>query len=237
MDAINVTNEIGKLKKVLLHRPGKELLNLTPDTLERLLFDDIPFLKDAIEEHNQFAQILKDNGVEVVYLEDLMTETLNQDEKIREKFIRQYIEEANIKTSKQKKALYEYLQSIKDNKELVLKTMEGIQVKDIKNLENLNEEPNRLVTDPMPNLYFTRDPFASISDGISLNRMYSVTRNRETIYAEYIFRYHPKYKNTNIYYNKYNSYHIEGGDILVLNKQTLAVGISQRTQIEAIKNK
>jgi len=235
MDAINVTNEIGKLKKVLLHRPGKELLNLTPDTLERLLFDDIPFLKDAIEEHNQFAQILKDNGVEVVYLEDLMTETLNQDEKIREKFIRQYIEEANIKTSKQKKALYEYLQSIKDNKELVLKTMEGIQVKDIKNLENLNEEPNRLVTDPMPNLYFTRDPFASISDGISLNRMYSVTRNRETIYAEYIFRYHPKYKNTNIYYNKYNSYHIEGGDILVLNKQTLAVGISQRTQIEAIK--
>lgn len=76
MTAIHVTSEIGKLKKVLLHRPGRELLNLTPDTLERLLFDDIPFLKVAQEEHDAFAKILRDNGVEVVYLEDLMAETL-----------------------------------------------------------------------------------------------------------------------------------------------------------------
>ena len=66
--AINVRSEIKPLKKVLLHRPGKELLNLTPDTLGRLLFDDIPFLKVAQQEHDAFAQILKDNGVEVVYL-------------------------------------------------------------------------------------------------------------------------------------------------------------------------
>ena len=70
MRKINVTSEIAPLKKVLLHRPGKELLNLTPDTLGRLLFDDIPFLPVAIKEHEEFAQILKDNGVEVVYLED-----------------------------------------------------------------------------------------------------------------------------------------------------------------------
>ena len=74
MAVINVTSEIGKLKKVLLHRPGKELLNLTPDKLDELLFDDIPFLKVAQKEHDAFADILSKNGVEVVYLEDLAAE-------------------------------------------------------------------------------------------------------------------------------------------------------------------
>ena len=78
MVGIHVTSEIKPLKKVLLHRPGKELLNLTPDTLERLLFDDIPFLKVAQAEHDRFAEILRENGVEVVYLEDLMAEVLTQ---------------------------------------------------------------------------------------------------------------------------------------------------------------
>ena len=86
MKGIHVTSEIKPLKKVLLHRPGKELLNLTPDTLEELLFDDIPFLKVAIEEHEAFAKILRDNGVEVVYLEELMAETLDLNPGLREKF-------------------------------------------------------------------------------------------------------------------------------------------------------
>ena len=76
MAGVNVKSEIKPLKKVLLHRPGKELLNLTPNTLEELLFDDIPFLKVAQEEHDAFAQALRDNGVEVVYLEDLTAEVL-----------------------------------------------------------------------------------------------------------------------------------------------------------------
>src|SRR5660397_292966 len=72
MNPINVTSEIGKLKKVLLHRPGKELENLMPDYLDRLLFDDIPYLKIAQEEHDVFAKVLSDNGVEVVYVEELL---------------------------------------------------------------------------------------------------------------------------------------------------------------------
>ena len=88
----------------------------------------------------------------------------------------------------------------------------------------------------MPNLYFTRDPFASIGNGVSLNRMYSVTRNRETIYAEYIFEYHPEYKGlVDKYFDRYSAYHIEGGDILNLNEHILAVGISQRTSADAIE--
>ena len=77
MQGVNVKSEIGNLKKVILHRPGDELLNLTPNTLEELLFDDIPFLPVAQEEHDAFAKILRDEGVEVVYLEDLMAEVLD----------------------------------------------------------------------------------------------------------------------------------------------------------------
>src|SRR5574344_750644 len=101
---ISVTSEIKPLKKVLLHRPGNELLNLTPDSLTRLLFDDIPYLQVARYEHDEFARILRQNGVEVVYLEDLMTEVLNLMPELREKFIKQFVYEAGIKTPKYRNA-------------------------------------------------------------------------------------------------------------------------------------
>ena len=82
MSVINVRSEIAPLKKVLLHRPGNELLNLTPDTLSRLLFDDIPFLPDAQKEHDEFVHILRENGIEVVFLEDLMAEVLELNDEI-----------------------------------------------------------------------------------------------------------------------------------------------------------
>lgn len=244
MNTINVKSEIKPLKKVLLHRPGKELLNLTPDTLERLLFDDIPYLEIAQKEHDYFAKVLKDNGVEVVYLEDLMSDVLNLDSSIKETFIRQFIYEAGVRTPKYRSLVYEYLLNINDTKELVLKTMEGIKIDDIvkeeavlgTSLVDMIEPDSLFVCDPMPNLYFTRDPFASIGNGICLNKMYSVTRNRETIYAEYIFNYHPDYKDkVDKYYDRYNEFHIEGGDVLNLNSHTLAVGISQRTSASAIE--
>ena len=243
MNKINVTSEIKPLKKVLLHRPGNELLNLTPNTLGDLLFDDIPYLPVAQREHDEFARVLKENGVEVVYLERLMAEVLALSDEIREEFIRQFIYEAGIRTPKYRDLVFQYLNSFKDEYELVLKTMEGIQIyeinrdqrKDEKSLVDLVTEETDFLADPMPNLYFTRDNFASIGRGISLNKMYSVTRNRETIYAEYIFKYHPDFKGqVDKYYDRDLPYHIEGGDILNLNDHILAVGISQRTTAEAI---
>ena len=242
MSGIHVTSEIGKLKKVLLHRPGKELLNLTPDTLSSLLFDDIPFLPDAQKEHDNFAKALRRHGVEVVYLEDLMTEVLDISTKIREEFIHQFIREAGINTIKYQNLVYNYLNSIKSNKRLVLKTMEGIQVGDIpkqkrdieKTLVDLINTPDKFIAEPMPNLYFTRDNFATVGRGVNLNRMYSVTRNRESIYGEYIFKYHKEYKKTPLYFNRTYDFHTEGGDFLNLNEHTVAIGISQRTTPEAI---
>ena len=242
MGNIHVTSEIGKLKRVLLHRPGNELLNLTPDTLSSLLFDDIPYLPDAQKEHDAFAKALKDNGVEVVYLEDLMADVVSINDEIKLKFIRQFMKEAGINTIKYRNLVENYLTSIKDPKELVLKTMEGIQVGDIpeeqreveKTLVDLINTPDKFIADPMPNLYFTRDNFASVGEGIDLHRMYSVTRNRECIYAEYIFKYHPDYNKTTMYYNRKYDWHTEGGDLLNINDHIVAIGISQRTEPEAI---
>ena len=243
MSTINVTSEIKPLKEVLVHRPGKELLNLTPDTLQRLLFDDIPFLKVAQAEHDEFVQILRDNGIKVFYLEDLMAETLDLNPEIKEKFLKQFIKEAGVTTPKYRDLLFEYLMNFEDNKEFVLKTMEGVQISELdrdkrvmeKSLVDLVTEETSFIAEPMPNLYFTRDPFASIGNGISLNKMYSVTRCRETIYAEYIFNYHPKFKGqVEKYFDRYNDCHIEGGDVLNLNDHVLAIGISQRTEAAAI---
>lgn len=241
MKGINVRSEIKPLKKVLLHRPGRELLNLTPDTLGELLFDDIPFLKVAQTEHDAFAQILRDNGAEVVYLEDLMTEVLEQHPELVKTFLYQWLEEARIYTKNWQDRLYNYLIENYKGKELVLKTMEGITRKELgdfgeDSLVDLKSEPGQLLVDPMPNLYFTRDPFASIGSGVSLNQMKFPTRNRETIYADYIFRYHPDFKGLITRYSDRTSpFHIEGGDILNLSDKVLGIGISQRTCAEAIE--
>ncbi|WP_417085944.1 arginine deiminase [Lancefieldella rimae] len=241
MKGISVRSEVAPLKKVLLHRPGRELLNLTPASMERLLFDDIPFLKVAQEEHDALAQLLRDNGVEVVYLEDLMTDVLRLHPELKEQFLMQWLEEGGIHTEKWQQKLLSYLTENFEGKELILKTMEGINLKECYDVErnhslvDMASFEQKLIVDPMPNLYFTRDPFGSIGSGISLNKMRFPTRNRETIYADYIFKYHPDYTGTPLYTKRTAFFNIEGGDILNLNDKVLAVGVSQRTSPEALE--
>lgn len=237
--AIKVYSEIGKLKKVMLHRPGKELENLMPEYLERLLFDDIPYLEIAQQEHDAFANIFKDHGIEVVYLEDLVVESLHNDE-IKNQFIDEYIEEAGIIENRESGILREYFSSLSSTKEMVLKMMEGVRKSEINDYRGprlsdylCNQYP--FIIDPMPNLYFTRDPFATIGEGVSIHKMFTVTRNRETLFAKYIFNCNPLYKGTKLLYDRTEKYSLEGGDILVLNDETVAVGISQRTNPNAIE--
>ncbi|RRD32659.1 arginine deiminase [Streptococcus minor] len=239
---IHVFSEIGKLKKVMLHRPGKEIENLMPDYLERLLFDDIPFLEEAQREHDAFAQALRDEGVEVLYLEKLAAESLTTPE-IREAFVDEYLSEANIRGRATKKAIRKLLLGIEDNQEMIEKTMAGVQKSEIpaiseqeKGLTDLVESSYPFAIDPMPNLYFTRDPFATVGNAVSLNRMYAETRNRETIYGKYIFKYHPDYAGkVPLVYDRDETTRIEGGDELILSKDVLAVGISQRTDAASIE--
>ena len=92
---IHNTSEIGRLRKVMLHRPGKELENLMPEYLERLLFDDIPYLKVAQEEHDAFADCLRKCGVEVLYLRDLVAQSMVNDS-VREELVESFLDEAGL---------------------------------------------------------------------------------------------------------------------------------------------
>lgn len=240
MNLLNVQSEIAPLKRVLLHEPGEELENLTPKWLNELLFDDIPWLPMAIKEHQEFARVLRENGVEVLYLDDLVTETISTSIDIKNNFIKQFIKEANITSETLSKVVYDYLISYTDPKKMVRKMMAGIKKQDLPKYykrtlsDYIKDYP--FVTDPMPNLYFTRDPFTIIGNGVTLNKMFTTVRNRETIFGEYIFKYHPVYKNdVTFYFERYSDVNIEGGDILVLNQNTIAVGISQRTHPAAVE--
>ncbi len=242
---LNVHNEIGPLKKVCLHRPGEELLNLTPDDLERLLFDDIPYLDVAQQEHDRFAEILREQGAEVVYLEKLAAEALDAVPGAREEFTQQWVAESGVHGSSAQRYVKEFMDSIEDTQAFIDKSIAGIRRTEIDvpavagaGLAGLVgtaiDTETDLLVDPMPNTYFTRDPFAVVGKGVNLNRMFSVTRNRETLYGKYIFKYHPDYRDVPLWYRRNSAFHTEGGDVLNLTKTKLAIGISQRTQAAAI---
>lgn len=238
---IQVRSEILPLKRVLLHRPGLELEHLVPDTLERLLFDDIPYLKGAQTEHDRFAEALTQNHVEVVYLSKLVAETLARDVELKRQFIRDFLKESGAIALRYWQELFAYLDSMADIHEMVLKTMGGVRFDELAPgskdaLTTLLHKRSDFALEPIPNLYFTRDPFACIGTGVALNCMYSVTRSRETLYGRYILEHHPDYAGqVPFYYTPELPFSMEGGDVLNLTAETLAVGISQRTMPEAIE--
>lgn len=236
---IHNTSEIGRLKRVLLHRPGRELENLMPEYLERLLFDDIPYLKEAQREHDAFADCLRGQGVEVVYLTDLVTESLT-DHDVRQDLIHQYIAESGVQDKRTQESLEAYFASLPD-REMVAGMMAGVRKSDLQagsgrlgDYVSATEDDYPFAVDPLPNLYFTRDPFATIGTGVSLHRMHTTTRNRETLFGKFIFEHHPLYRNAPRWYDRGETSSLEGGDILILSPKVLAVGISQRTQEDSI---
>ena len=237
-----ITNfsEIAPLKKVLMHRPGDEFLNLTPNTLERLLFDDIPYLKTAQAEHDAFANALRAEGVEVVYLVDLVAEAIEAGGRtVRRKFLEQFISEAGVTSPKVVKHVFDYLNKIKDTKDMIRKCIAGVDISELKKLGKVSgfyatRDTGRMIIDPIPNILFQRDPMATIGHGATLHKMWSVTRTRESIFMEYVYKYHPFYDDVKLYYDRSEPYCIEGGDIEVLSPEVVAIGISQRTEPDAI---
>ncbi len=237
---INVTSEIGRLKKVMLHRPGREVENLVPEYLGRLLFDDIPYMKVAREEHDGFAQVLKNNGVEVFYLEEMTSEVM-KDSKIRTEFIEEFLVESGITSQALKETLTEYLSAMSP-RDMIDTVMAGVrkgevEVKKKTSLADLMMDEYPFYLDPMPNLYFTRDPGAIIGNGLSINRMRTEARRRETLFLKYVHRFHPLFNNPEVplWYDRSNDFAIEGGDELVLSESVAAIGCSERTSAEGIE--
>lgn len=243
---INIKSEIGELKTVILHRPGKELEGLTPEYLEKLLFDDIPYLEKAQAEHDAFADVLKSRGVEVLYLDELAAESLYNEE-IKWRFISDMVRASKQGERHITHALMRYLGDMRPL-ELVRKLMAGVKKEEIEISEDETKQLNYyfkdnypFYLDPMPNLYFTRDPAAAIGEGLTINKMRFPARRRESLFMEYIIRYHPRFaaktpgSEIPVWYDRYNRFSMEGGDELVLSKNAAAIGVSQRTTPEAIE--
>ena len=233
-------SEIGKLNKVLLHRPGLELEALTPSTIERLLFDDIPYLKVAQEEHDKFAEVLRQNDVEVVYYVDEAAKAMANPE-IQIQFVNEFLNLSKINSKGLRSAMTAYLLEMSP-KEMVEKVIAGIKrcevaTKDATSLMDIVNDDYPFVSDPMPNLYFTRDPGACVGNGINIHHMHTDARRRESLILRYIYKYNRDFatEENKQWYDLTDNYSIEGGDVLVLSKDIVACGLSQRTTTSGLE--
>ncbi len=239
---LHIYSEIEPLKSVLLHRPGRELENLTPDYLHELLFDDIPFLPAAQAEHDAFAETLRSHEVEVLYLDTLTAEALH-DQAVRQQFVADMIGASKQQQQRVSQALTDFLLA-QPPLDMVRQIIAGVRKNELDLPAEHREQLHMMVSsdypfylDPMPNLYFMRDPAAVIGHGVSLNRMHWPARRRESLFMQYILRYHPKFAahKPPLWYHRDARFSLEGGDQLVLSREVLAVGISERTTPEAIE--
>lgn len=233
---IYIDSETKKLEKIIVHEPGEELINLTPGLMAEFLFDDIPFLDEAIKEHRFFVECLKKEGVEVYYLKDLLI-SIFESEVVRGEFIEEFLNETNIFNTVVNAHLSDYLYSL-DKKNLVNVVISGLKKVDFNRFEkksledHLDVHPFLLL--PMTNLYFMRDPGIVVKDLLINSTMSNNVRQRETILLEYIYKYHPLFKDNEVISTRYEVSPLEGGDLLVINSELVLIGISERTKPHSI---
>jgi arginine deiminase len=224
-----VDSEVSPLTTVMLHRPGPELARLTPRNNDSLLFDGIPWVGRAQEEHDAFAAALRDRGVEVLYLGELLGETLAVPE-ARAELIGSVLDDRRLGDSLRER-VGAYLRD-QDPQRLADVLMAGLAHEEMKpgpgGLVYRMMDPLDFVIDPLPNLLFTRDSSVWIRDRVAVTSLAMPARSRETTLTEAIYRYHPRFAGTQLLYDPALE-HVEGGDVLLLAPGVLAVGVGERT--------
>ncbi len=237
--SLEIWSEVGPLKKVLLHRPGLELKNLTPRYLEDLLFDEIPWLAKAQVEHDGFAQALKNNDVEVYYVARMLLDVVQNDE-VKSELIKRHLKASPLIEPDVLDTIYQFLIELTPE-ELVSTIIAGLSKHDVQHLKKytslsdltLDSYPFYLA--PLPNMYFTRDHGSMIGKRLQISSMFLPARRLETIFLRIIQKYHPLFKDIDLAFHEEIPYGIEGGDVFVLNSETLMIGLSERTTEEAIE--
>lgn len=221
-------SEVGRLRTVMLHRPGNELKRLTPRNNDRLLFDGIPWVARAQDEHDAFAQALRDRDVEVLYLTELLTETL-QDELARNHAITSALSGLHLGDT-----LRTYLAHFLHDaspEELTAYLTAGIRNDEVRGgfgLVTSLLSPYDFLVDPLPNLLFTRDSSVWVRDRVAITSLAMPARSRETQLTELIYTEHPRFRGTRKIHG-WHSEHVEGGDVLHLAPGVIAVGVGERT--------
>ncbi|MEV6303822.1 arginine deiminase [Actinoplanes sp. NPDC051861] len=224
-----VDSEVSHLRTVLLHRPGPELARLTPRNNDSLLFDAIPWVGRAQEEHDAFAAALRSRGVEVLYLGDLLAETLTVPEARAE--LTAGVLAARRLGDALRASVGGYLAD-QDPDRLAEVLVAGLAHEEIKPstgglvYEMMNDHD--FVIDPLPNLLFTRDSSVWIRDRVAVTSLAMRARRRETTITHAIYRFHPRFAGSTLLFDP-SMEHLEGGDVLVLAPEVLAIGVGERT--------
>ncbi|HEX4976362.1 MAG TPA: arginine deiminase [Nocardioides sp.] len=222
------TSEVGRLRTVMLHRPGPELKRLTPRNNDKLLFDGIPWVSRAQDEHDAFAQALRDRDVEVLYLIDLLTETL-ESEQAREHAIQGAMTSLHLGDT-----LRTYLtEALRDQSPGDLATFltAGVRNDEVRGGHGLVTSllpSDHFLIDPLPNLLFTRDSSVWVGDRVAITSLAMPARERETQLTELIYTEHPRFAGTPTLHG-WQREHVEGGDVLLLADGVVAVGVGERT--------
>jgi arginine deiminase len=226
-----VGSEVGTLRRVVLHRPDLELKRLTPRNKDALLFDDVLWVKRARQEHDAFADALADRGVEVLYLEELLAETLTEPA-VRDEVIECTLTAVDLGPDLGP-AVAEWLREV-SAVELADRLIGGITYDELPFTSSaLSAQVPALdgfVLAPLPNHLFTRDTSAWIYDGVSINAMAMRARRRESIHYDAIYRYHPRFAATPHVWSEGlgGPAQLEGGDVLVIGNGCLLVGMGER---------
>jgi arginine deiminase len=229
--ALGVNSEVGTLRVVILHRPGPELQRLTPRNNDALLFDGLPWVSRAQQEHDVFAELLRSRGVEVLLVSDLLTEALASGA-ARMHGISAAVDSRRLGLPLAQE-LSAYLRTL-DAIELGHVMTAGMTFNELPFGENEFSLVRRMhhggdfVIDPLPNLLFTRDSSFWIGPRVAITSLALPARVRETSLTDLIYAHHPRFLGVRRAYES-RSAPVEGGDVLLLAPGVVAVGVGERT--------
>ncbi len=223
-----VDSEVGQLRTVLMHRPGVELERITPRHSDRLLFASLPWASKAKQEHDMLSQVLRDQGVHVLYVTELLQDCLEY-QAARDEAVRMAVADASLGDE-----LRNQLRAHLDNlgpEQLAQVLIAGLTPAELKIGRGVVFElldRHDFVLDPLPNLVFTRDASFWIGDRVAVASLASGRRRRETDLVTIIYRHHPRFAGTKWLYSS-DLEHLDGGDVLLLAPGVVAIGVGQRT--------
>ncbi|MEV8606498.1 arginine deiminase [Amycolatopsis sp. NPDC051373] len=223
-------SEVGPLRAVLLHRPGNELKRLTPRNNDQLLFDSIPWVDRAQQEHDAFAEVLRGRGVEVLLLADTLRTAL-EDSRAHTAGVHAAVDELRLGADLAD-SLRSHLSGV-DASTLAEVLMAGMTFEELPSSEGsslvrMMRDPHEFAVDPLPNLLFTRDSSAWIGDRVAISSLTMPARRRETAVLDLVYAYHPRFRHAARAYGAHSA-PIEGGDVMLLAPGVLAIGVGERT--------
>ena len=237
---LGVHSEVGKLHKVMVHRPGLEHTRLTPSNAEELLFDDVLWVQQAKKEHDGFCEVMRERGVEVFLAEELLTEALARPE-ARAWVADHVLNEREVGVGAARRAR-EWLDTA-SAAEAADFLIGGITKADVQRDVGLvweSADPSSMLLPPLPNFLFQRDPSCWIFEGVTLNPMTKPARKPETMLMETIYTFHPMFQAEQFPIwlggsdENWGRAHVEGGDVQPIGNRTVMIGMGERTTPQAV---